>query len=266
MVKSYNYPTENLEGGVDEIMSHVEDIYQQQNNSFKLNINRGFILRNSETGEYCYYIPYSNSYLFPTPYTITRHGSLRALRSKIKRINPEAYVLQHRPNSKWEAVYITNIHFDISLMDYILGHVDTTVPKHVNDAKSVLTFTACPKTGKAYLDNLCFFRCLAWHESQTSVGLEVLTARKFQKWVEYSHFDASAKFHGVQLHDIPDLENCFQTNITVFQLLENQAVSVHYKSLSNFESTLYLDLQWNHVSYIKDVDVYAKRFQCARCH
>ena len=43
-------------------------------------------------------------------------------------------------------------------------------------------------------------------------------------------------------------------------------MSVHYKSLSRFEDTLYLDLQKNHLSYVPDVDVYAKRFQCQRCN
>ena len=51
------------------------------------------------------------------------------------------------------------------------------------------------------------------------------------------------KFLGVNLLNIPDLENCFQMNINVFQLLENQTVITHYKSLSNFEGTMYLDLQ-----------------------
>ena len=65
--------------------------------------------------------------------------------------------------------------------------------------------------------------------------------------------------------NIPDLENSFQMNIHVFQLLENQTVVAHYKSLSTFEKRIYLDLQENHLSYVKDIDAYAKRFQCQRC-
>ena len=62
VVKSYNFPTENLQGGVDEIMSHIENIYEDQSKTFKLNINLGFILRNRKDGTYHYYIPYQNSY------------------------------------------------------------------------------------------------------------------------------------------------------------------------------------------------------------
>ena len=164
---------------------------------------------------------------------------------------------RHRPTSEWEPVYITNIQIVISLLNYVLGR-KIDIPKHVKDSKSIVSFTE-------HDDNLCFFRCLAWHESQTRVGLEVLTHQKFQQCVEYTPVKLGVKFLGVNLLDIPDLENCFQMNINVFQLLENQTVITHYKSLSNFEGTMYLDLQEHHLSYVKDVNVYAKRFQCQRC-
>ena len=146
-------------------------------------------------------------------------------------------------------------------MDYVLGHT-TQLPDHIKNSRSVLTFIACAKTGKAYNDKLCFFRCLAWHESQTQVGLESRTHRKYQQWVDYTPEALGTKCSGVTLHDIPDLENCFQMNITVFQLLENKCVTVHYKSTSGFENSMYLDVQENHLSYIQNIDAYAKRFQC----
>ena len=34
VVQRYNFPTENLQGGEEEIMSHIEDIYREQNNEF----------------------------------------------------------------------------------------------------------------------------------------------------------------------------------------------------------------------------------------
>ena len=154
IIRTCNFPTKNLQGGVRKIMSHIEDIYREQHHSFKLNINLGFILRNRNTGEYCYYMPYSNSYLFQTPYTITRHGSLRALKNKIKRINPEKYVQRKRPTSEWEPVFITNFQIVISLLNYVLGRKNTNFPKHVKDSKSVVTFTE-------HDDNLCFFRCIS---------------------------------------------------------------------------------------------------------
>ena len=97
VVKSYNFPTENLQGGVDEIMCHIEDIFEEQSNSFKLNINLVCILKNCKDHSYRYYIAYANSYLFKFPFTVTRHGSLRGLRNKIKKLNPAAYVEKQKP-------------------------------------------------------------------------------------------------------------------------------------------------------------------------
>ena len=149
------------------------------------------------------------------------------------------------------------MHKDISLLDHVLGQA-TALPQHVKDSRAVVTLTG-------HNDNLCFFRCMAWHESPNKTGLEALTQRKFQNWVDYSSIDPDKKFPGVQLADLPDLENCFQVNINVFELLEGQKVSVHFKSTSCFENTIYLNMQNNHLSYVKDIDNYAKRYQCARC-
>ena len=238
VVQNYNFPTENLQGGIDEIMSHIEEIYNTEENSFRINMSFGFILRNRESGEYRYYIPYTNSYLFQTPHVVTRRGSLRSLKNKLRKINPEKYMREHTPDSKWELVYITNIHFDITLMNYLLGE-STELPKHVHDSKSIFTFLECKNTNLPYNDNLCFFRCLAFHEIKTTNNLDATTEHKFQQWTEYTPVKHRGKFPGIRLTDIPDLENCFQININVFQLLANQSVIVHYKSLSNFDGTLH---------------------------
>ena len=82
-------------------MAHIEDIYRRENNSFRLNMGFGFILRNRLTNEYRYYIEYGKNQILSQPFTLTRYGSLRALKNKIKKINPEKYMKEHSPNSKW---------------------------------------------------------------------------------------------------------------------------------------------------------------------
>ena len=92
-------------------------------------------------------------------------------------------------------------------MDY--GHT-MQLPDHIKSSKSVLTFIACPKSGKACNDKLCFFRCLAWHESQSQVGLESLTHRKYKEWVDYTQVALGKKCLGVTLHDIRILKTVFR--------------------------------------------------------
>ena len=57
----YNFPTQNLEENYFLI------IFDNENNTFKVNVALGMILRNSETGKYRYYIPYSNSFILTSP-------------------------------------------------------------------------------------------------------------------------------------------------------------------------------------------------------
>ena len=222
IVKSYNFPTENLQGGVDEIMSHIENIYDDQSKSFKLNINLGFILRNRKDGTYRYYIPYQNSYLFQTPFTITRHGSLRSLRNKVKRLNPTADVENQRPNSAWELAYITNIHFDISLLDYVFGHT-TALPQHVKDSRSIVTFTE-------QADNLCFFRCMAWHQCQNVKDIDNYAKRYqclrcFKRYFNLKrHYSVCSK---VTKFKFPG--GFHKTSQTVFEELEKYGIEVAQK-------------------------------------
>ena len=264
-VKTYNFPTDDLRGGVDEIMNRLDDIYCTENNSFKVNLNLGFIMRNRETGEYRYFIPYANSYLLNSLHTITDHASLRRLRRKLENLNPVEYIMTHRPDSRWEPVFITNFKLDVFSMDYPLGK-PVNLPRHVSECRSLLTLLAQRDRDKRpYDDNLCFFRCLAWHQLKSCVGLDILTHQKYADWLDYKGQEAQPKFPGVQLHDFPDLENCFQTNLNLFQLTENLAVTVHYKSISSFQQAVYLDMQDGHLSYVQNLESYAKRYQCPTC-
>ena len=54
----YNYPTNNLNGGVEGIMEHLRSIMDIEISSFKMNLALGYILRNIETEEYKYLIPF----------------------------------------------------------------------------------------------------------------------------------------------------------------------------------------------------------------
>ena len=87
-------------------------------------------MRYGETGEYRYFIPYANSYLLHSPHTITDRASLRTLQRKLEDLNPVEYIMNHRPDSRWEPVFITNLRLAIFSMDYPLGKA-VDLPKPV---------------------------------------------------------------------------------------------------------------------------------------
>jgi hypothetical protein len=67
-----------------------------------------------------------------------------------------------RPDSKWVVHKLTNITFYFyKLTDTIRVGAPGKLPAYVKNNRSILSLTTNNRTGKAYTDNLCFFRCLA---------------------------------------------------------------------------------------------------------
>ena len=85
--KVYNFPSNNLHRGFNEIRGHLHQIYNDQEHAFRINFSFGMILQNTETGEYRYYIPYFNNKIFHFPFTISIRNSIRFLMFKIARLD-----------------------------------------------------------------------------------------------------------------------------------------------------------------------------------
>ena len=62
---------------IDDLMNHAEQIYNDQSQSFKINMSFGLILQNIQTEDYRYYKAYSNSPLFERPLHISKKKHLK---------------------------------------------------------------------------------------------------------------------------------------------------------------------------------------------
>lgn len=54
----HNIPTNNLNKGMREFSEDLEEIFNNENQAFRINISFGMILRKVKTGEYRYFIPH----------------------------------------------------------------------------------------------------------------------------------------------------------------------------------------------------------------
>ena len=68
-------------------MQHANEVYDRQNSTFRLNLEFGLILVNTDSGEYRYFMPYSNESLFQHPIYISRRQDLYRLRLRLSRLN-----------------------------------------------------------------------------------------------------------------------------------------------------------------------------------
>lgn len=180
-VKSeYNFPTQDLEGGVDEVMNHLGHVYQDEDNAFKVNVVLGMILKNTDTEEYRYFVPYENSTLFEKSLMVTNSQSLDHIRRRKEQVMTDDYLRQQRPDTKWKCFMVTNIVFQVYRTSYPLG--EGIVPEYIRNKKSVLALDKNRK-GELYDDHLCIFRCLAKHKKQNNMEQSVETY--YAKWREY---------------------------------------------------------------------------------
>ena len=120
------------------------------------------------------------------------------------------------------------------------------------------------RKGKPYNDDLCFFRCLVKFFKQKLNKENVKTY--YNQWCDFTNVEIPMKkFGGVELCDIPEVEDCFKININIFERQADKTVTPVYKSQHIHKSTMYLNMHKNHLSYVKKFNSYAKKFHCPTC-
>ena len=122
--KVYNFPSNNLQKGFNEIRGHLNQIYNDQEHAFRINFSFGMILQNTETGEYRYYIPYFNNKVLHFPFTISNRNSIRFLMFKLARLDIIEQARAVRPSTLWTLDIISNVQYVVFKTQFPLGQID----------------------------------------------------------------------------------------------------------------------------------------------
>ena len=121
-----------------------------------------------------------------------------------------------------------------------------------------------PHQEDLYNDNRCLFRCLAVLHGGLPRQLEHAAYQLLKIWLTFKQIPLH-RFKGVQLHDIPEVEACFQVNINIYQLIDKDTAIAVYISTERHPMSLYCNLYKQHLSYISNFQAYARRFRCRCC-
>ena len=268
----YNFPTNDLSGGMDEVVESMKEIYDTSLNAFKINISFGIILRHRESGQYRYFIPYRNEVIFDSPFLISTARDLLRLRQKLEILDLESVLKKSRMDTKWEPVYVSNICIFATCTSYPLGN--GILPQFVVKKMSIKCLEKAKGTNRVYPDNLCLFRCLAYHDLQADNDGSRFDDATLSKYLQFYDFMAERKCHlpidpmeylGLDLKQLPLAEECFEINIMVLELLEDDSIIPQYRTTSRHPDTVYLNLYEHHLSYVLDFRTYAKKFRCNTC-
>ena len=258
------------------LREQLSRIFADQTTVFKINLSFGFILRNTEMRALQYQHPSANNNLvLEQPFLISNQDDLERAIQEISNIDFLEWVCQQRLNSKWVVDLVTNVTWFVwKLRDHPIG-CGSHLPGYIAENHGIAPLDRNHQTGKLHQGNLCFFRCLALHNSCHTKNLERDTKHYYQQYREAGL--VKKKFHGVKLSELDELEKLYKVNIQVYNLAPTQthgeeeeeetrpdiAATLHH-SHRHYESTLYLNLYEKHFSYIKDLACYSKSFCCSR--
>ena len=266
MTSTYNFPVDN-ELSLEQLTEQVEFIYAQQDTSFRINFSVGLILQNTETGRYRFFRAHQNGSLFQRPLRISNREALEHVEAHMGTLNLPDYLLRQRDDTKSVPVLLVNVLWTVTKTGYPLG-APSQLPDYIKKSKAIVPMDKNPKVRNVlYKDNLCAFRCLAYHQEKSTQSTEKL----FLLWKKYAGKRGkkwkSKTFPGITLDELLDFEDCFKVNVNVFQMSEERVVTLLYRSLCLYDKkkTMNLNAFKDHFSYVKDLKKYGKKYECETC-
>ena len=205
---------------------------------------------------------------------MSRRQDLTKLKKRLERFNVVDYILKQRPDTKWKPLLITNVHFSLFHLNYLLG-APIELPTHIKSSKSIVSLVKDQSSGTPHDDNLCIFRCLSTH-LHGSKQLETNTKSYFKKWHAYVNETVQKEeiimprcnveqFDGVSVENMVYFERCFQINVNIFELSADGTAKYVYKSRCHYKDTMNLNMFEHHLSYISRFNTYASKYQCRTC-
>ena len=137
--KVYNFPSNNLHRGFNEIRGHLTQIYNDQENAFRINFSFGMILQNTETGEYRYYITYFNNKILHFPFTISNRNSIVFRMFKLTKLDIIEQARAVRPSTAGTLAFITNVQYVVFKTEFPLGQTDN-FPSYLKKNPYIISF------------------------------------------------------------------------------------------------------------------------------
>ena len=118
---------------------------------------------------------------------------------------------------------------------------------------------------RTYKDHLCFFHFLAIGKYKfTHHNCSQKAKELFDQYCQ--HFRIKPQdFEGVELDEFPELKKYFEVKLFVMFLKEDGSAETLYLTQASLPTKIYMNVYENHLSYIKNIQMYPKQYICNRC-
>ena len=236
-------------------------LFDQQTTAFKINCSYGFLLKNKTTNRFRYYHSSNNCcgrYLEEQSLVMNR-ADFDGFLERIREPDILQWAIAQPPNSDWVVELVTNATFFLNrIIQHPIGCVGVALPDYVKRNKSIVGLKKDRHRMATYSDNICLFRCLSLHLKRDAAVL----------YAEYTN-TAWHAFVGVTLDDLHKVENKFETNVVVYQLVEidngKTVAELVRRSPAQYQDTMYVNLHETNYSYIHDINMYCHSWRCRNC-
>ena len=277
VVGIYNIPLDNT-FTIETLMDKISSIYAYSEHTFRINLTFSTILQNTLTKDFRYFQGYRNNSLLENPPVISKSSDLLKLKETLETKDIAHHLMMQRENTKYKPVLITNVNIWTYNTKYVLGHEPVVLPSYITYNKTIMCFSKYNRNNRLryYTDNLCAFRNVCYYFNpllleENYVAFEVKTLQLFEQWVTYMRSTRKEiidrkSFLGVDISDIPLLEECFHVNVELYEKLDKETVVPVYKSENKYKSTIQMNVYNHHLSLILDFPAYAKKFKCEICN
>ena len=148
-----------------------------------------------------------------------------------------------------------------------MGCKDTVLLEPLLKSHIVNCLTLEKNTLQTHNDNLCLFRALALH-LHGNKKLEQETSKVFKLFLNNSEERDPPKFQGVDMTDIPEMENSLQLNVFLYDIdfVDGELIGeLRRRSIQKFEKSIKLLGYDNHICYVHNINVLFKAFRCTTC-
>ena len=226
----------------------AKTIMKNQKNRFKINYDFGFVLKNIETGEFCYYHASNNSLVLDTAVLISNEAELNEFLVKIADENFLDFI--SRPDIKWRLHQITNSLFFVNHLKHAPLGAPLPLPNFVKYNRGLINVSGD--------ENLCFFHCLAIFKGANIRRCETKTRELFAQYA--MNFDV-LNFNGIAIDDLIQIEDLFKVNVSIYQLNEESARLI-YGSRGLYQETMALNKYRNHLSLITNFEKFCAVYRC----
>ncbi len=234
--------------------------HHKQTFRYRLNIEFGYYLVNTETSKVQYFYPSENTSFYDLGEPPVINTSIDLVLRDIPNIETIIENIK-RESTKWkfEKLYEYVI-LTTPLPDKPIGS-NIVLPKEIKDKICIIGFENAE-------NNLCFWYCLAY--SLYEGRIDRLKNKVYELFKQFYGEKPKDLYQGVSIVDLESLVHHFKINVNVYEYREQRGIMIRqspneYKKILNLN--LYEDAitEEKHFSFIKNIETYCQVFQCPDC-